>query len=387
MFLSVLAFVFGVPVGTLAATSGVFAIVFGLALQNTLSDVFSGIALNLGHAYAPGDWIVLPDGTEGRVIETNWRATHILTSTRNVVMLPNRFLSQLGLMNVSKPNERHRITVKVRFLPTATPAVVMDVMRIVLMSSNTILNDPPPYVAVKSQDAAAIEVDLVFAVADVEHRVTARNEIFDLVYRHSRSAGLPLALPSSSASIAMTRPRWRAEDDRRHTPMELIKAIPVLSALTDGEREMLAAKISVRTYRKDEIIVRQGETLPSLMIVRKGVIIRERQEGDGHPHEVSRLSPGDFFGETGLLAGLGEMSTLRAITEVAAYEVDQESFAPLLIERPEMAENIAAILSAGKPEIGESREPGHQNAYSKFALLGSIRKAFRLARTNARHHL
>ena len=46
---SALAFVFGVPVGTLIATSGVIAIALGLALQNTLGDVFSGIALNLGH--------------------------------------------------------------------------------------------------------------------------------------------------------------------------------------------------------------------------------------------------------------------------------------------------------------------------------------------------
>lgn len=385
VFLSVLAFVFAVPIGTLIATSGVFAIVLGLALQNTLSDVFSGIALNLGHPYAPGDWIVLGDGTEGRVIETNWRATHILTSARNVVMLPNRFLSQLGLTNVSKPNERHRITVKVRIVPTTTPAVVLDVMRIVLMSSNTILKDPPPYVAVKGQDAAAIEVDLVFAVADVEQRVTSRNEILDLVFRHSRSAGLLLAQPSS-ASIAMTRSLRRVEDDPRHTPIDLIKAIPVFSALTDREREMLVSKISVRTYRKGEIIVREGETLPSLMIVRKGVIVRKRQEGDGHMQEVSHLSPGDFIGETGLLAGFGEMSTLRAMTDVVAYEVDQESFAPLLIERPEVADSIAAILSAGMQATGESGKPA-KSAHSKFALLKSIQKVFSLNRPNARHHL
>jgi small-conductance mechanosensitive channel len=48
MLLAILAFVFAVPVGTLIAISGVLAIILGLALQNTLGDVFSGIALNLG---------------------------------------------------------------------------------------------------------------------------------------------------------------------------------------------------------------------------------------------------------------------------------------------------------------------------------------------------
>src|SRR6201986_417367 len=66
-FLSVVAYVFSAPVGTLIATSGVFAIILGLALKSTLSDVFSGFALNLSRAYEVGDWIVLNDGIEGRV--------------------------------------------------------------------------------------------------------------------------------------------------------------------------------------------------------------------------------------------------------------------------------------------------------------------------------
>ena len=44
--LSVVAYVFNAPIGTLIATSGVFAIILGLAMQSTLADVFSGIALN-----------------------------------------------------------------------------------------------------------------------------------------------------------------------------------------------------------------------------------------------------------------------------------------------------------------------------------------------------
>jgi small-conductance mechanosensitive channel len=49
--LSILTFVFGVPIGTLVATSGLIAIILGLALQNTLGDVFSGLALSLGRPY------------------------------------------------------------------------------------------------------------------------------------------------------------------------------------------------------------------------------------------------------------------------------------------------------------------------------------------------
>ena len=65
--LSVLAFVFDFAIGTLLATSGVLAIILGLALQSTLNDLFSGLALTLGRPYEIGDWIILTDGTEGRV--------------------------------------------------------------------------------------------------------------------------------------------------------------------------------------------------------------------------------------------------------------------------------------------------------------------------------
>ncbi|TIP76675.1 MAG: cyclic nucleotide-binding domain-containing protein, partial [Mesorhizobium sp.] len=59
------------------------------------------------------------------------------------------------------------------------------------------------------------------------------------------------------------------------TPIKLINAIPVFSALTDNEKEALAATVTVRPYRKGDIIARQGEMLPSLMIVRTGIIVRE----------------------------------------------------------------------------------------------------------------
>src|SRR3954470_6706881 len=102
--LSVVAYVFSAPVGTLIATSGVFAIILGLALQSTLADVFSGLALNLSKVYEVGDWIVLSDGTQGRVIETNWRGTSLLNGANDLVVLPNSSLAKAQVTNLSSPN-------------------------------------------------------------------------------------------------------------------------------------------------------------------------------------------------------------------------------------------------------------------------------------------
>ncbi|AZO69965.1 mechanosensitive ion channel family protein [Mesorhizobium sp. M1D.F.Ca.ET.043.01.1.1] len=373
--LSILAFVFAIPVGTLIATSGVFAIMLGLALQNTLSDLFSGVALTLGRPYVLGDWIVLSDGTEGRVVETNWRSTHLLTWAHNIVVLPNGFLAKLGLTNVSSPDEKHGLSLSFRLAPTKMPAIVVDVMRTALLSCDSILKEPPPVVAIKSLDARAIEVELLFHVADVHRRVQARNEIIDLVYRHVKSTGLLLAEPSSSISMSALSTGQTALPPRV-TPIGLIRAIPIFSALTEDEQQTLAATVSVRIYRKGDIIARQGEMLPSLMIVETGVIVRQRED-HARLEEIGHLAPGDFFGETGLLAGLGEKSTLRAMSHVVVYEIDQATFAPLLHERPEMAEDLAAILATGMSTLDENDKPGEQHANSSSALLKAIETVFR----------
>ena len=199
--LSVIGFVFGMPVGTLVTTSGVIAVIFGLALQNTLGDVFSGIALTLGRAYALGDWVQLTDGTEGRVIETNWRSTNLLTVAHNVVVLPNSILAKQGVTNLSRPDETHQIAVRVRIAATQRPLFVEEVMRSVLQASVLILKNPPPVVAVKAIDAIAIEVELQFRVDNVAIRTPAKNEIVDLLHDQCRVSGLSLAMPAESLAF------------------------------------------------------------------------------------------------------------------------------------------------------------------------------------------
>lgn len=201
--LSILGFVFKAPIGTLVATSGVVAIIFGLALQNTLGDVFSGIALTLGRPFVIGDWIVLGDGTEGRVIENNWRSTFLLTGAHNVVVLPNSALAKVGVTNLSRPDETHQITLLIRLAASHSPQLVEEAMRTALQRCTCIVQDPPPIVALKGIDAVAIETELQFRVTSPANRTPARNEVIDLVHNHCRERGLSLAMPPESYLYAL----------------------------------------------------------------------------------------------------------------------------------------------------------------------------------------
>ena len=74
------------------------------------------------------------------------------------------------------------------------------------------------------------------------------------------------------------------------------------------------------------------------------MLVVSRHEDDREV-ELSRLSPGDYFGEDGLFTGAGETGTMRALTFVVVYEVGQAALAKLMHDRPSIADEISVTLS------------------------------------------
>jgi small-conductance mechanosensitive channel len=375
--LSVLAYVFNVPVGTLIATSGVFAIILGLALQNTLADVFAGIALNLSRAYKVGDWIVLSDGPQGRVVETNWRGTNLLNAANDLVVLPNSSLAKAQVTNLSSPNRSHGVNLRVRMMPTMTPSAISAVMRNVLLSSNAILSIPEPTVEIKSLDAQAIEFELAFRVRDFASASAARNEVYDLIYRHARAAGLALAQPKEAAGVSAGLSQPAAPAAAKATALRLLDALPLLASLTEGERQALAETMTRKTYRKGEVLVKEGSSLSSLVIIRTGVVGISCDSEEGQL-ELRRLAPGDYFGESSLVPIASETATFRALTFTVVYEVGQAALARLMQDRPSIADEIRQTLSQ-HAKAGASGAPGDRGAAdvpSISALVSRMRQMF-----------
>jgi CRP-like cAMP-binding protein len=195
--------------------------------------------------------------------------------------------------------------------------------------------------------------------------------VIDLFYRHCKSTGLLLAMPPSAIASMNELPTEEGAKPPEITPLGLIEAIPIFSGLTKSEKGRLAQSSAVREYQKNDIIVLEGQMLPSMMIIRAGIVAMWHDE-----HEQKRLSPGDFFGETGLLVGMGEVCTLRALTHVTVYEIDQQSFAPLLDARPAIAEEIAARLSARVDYLRHLPLATIKQERSARAFLKAIRTIF-----------
>jgi len=374
--LSIMAYVFSAPVGTLIATSGVFAIILGLALQSTLADVFSGIALNFSKPYEVGDWVVLGEGLEGRVVETNWRATHLLNGTNDLVVVPNSVLAKAKLTNLSSPNRSHGVKLRIRIVPTSAPSAVCDVLEAALLSSNSIMTAPAPLMEIKSLDAHAIEFELSFRVRDFAASAAARHEVYDLIYRHARSAGMQLAPPAEAPVPVAGQTLLPAAAAPRTTAMRLLDAVPLFASLTEAEKEALAGTMTRKAYRKGEVLVEQGAQLDALMVIRSGVVAVMCNKGNGEA-ELERLAPGDYFGEGGLFTGSGATGAVRALTATVVYEVGQAALGTLMRDRPSMADEISVTLSrrtkVGSTETGQGDADGPR---SVAWLVGRIRELF-----------
>jgi small-conductance mechanosensitive channel/CRP-like cAMP-binding protein len=371
--LSIIAFVFDLPVRTLIATSGVFAIVLGLALQSTLNDVFSGIALNLGRPYSVGDWIDVEGGVRGQVVETNWRSTHLLNDTNDLIIVPNSALAKATLTNLTANDAVHGSTVLIRVRSTRSPAVIEETMRTVLLSANSILKSPAPSVLVTGLDGTAVEVELSFKVSNLGQTGIAKNEIFDLVYRHARAAGIQLSNGADGAlDPSLTDPATKHPG----TPWRLLTSIPLFAALTEDEMETVANSMERLTFKKAVVIAPQDASMTSLMIVRSGVVAIERESDLGR-EELTRLAPGDLFGERGVLMGAPEPATMRALTFVVVYEISKEHLACVMRDRPALVDELSQLL-AKRVETEEHLRADDQSATGRHpvSLAARIRHLF-----------
>ncbi|WP_413291474.1 mechanosensitive ion channel family protein [Bdellovibrio sp. HCB337] len=96
--------VFGLDLGPLMATSAAFSIVLGLALQDTLGNLFAGISLQIDKSYEIGDWLEVVQGVQratGQVKEISWRSTILVGFSDEEITLPNRTMANAQISNFS----------------------------------------------------------------------------------------------------------------------------------------------------------------------------------------------------------------------------------------------------------------------------------------------
>jgi small-conductance mechanosensitive channel len=338
---AIIAYVFDLPIQGLLATSGAIAIILGLALQSTLSDVFSGIVLNFSRPYRPGDWISIDGATDGRVIEMNWRATHVLTAKRDLAIVPNSAIAKAKIVNASSPSGIHGMTVTIQLDAKASPASGAEILERAVLNTRLILATPAPSIMVKSITATCIEYDVTFFVEELAQASRAQNELFDLISRHLAVSGIELA-------STQNQPYWVSPADAgakaRTAPERALGLVEIFASLTEEERWSLAEKLKPKTYDRGEALLEPGTVLRSLFIIGAGVLSLTRVSSEGEI-ELLRLGPGDHYGEIGLLTGAAAVGKISALAPATVYELAKDDLAPILEARPPVAHELCRALA------------------------------------------
>ena len=204
-FVGIMDGVFKQPLSGVLATSGVLAIVLGLALQSTLADVFSGLAINIDRAFAAGDWVAVPDRIEGQIIEVNWRTTRIRTSTNDMIVIPNSVIAKAVVTNHSRLNAPYTCTLRVDVDHAVPPGRIIEALqRAASLSPGVASGTTPTAHACRFVDAV-IEYELSFACEAYTLVSATQSQVVQHIAEALQHLGVRVGAPAMKIEIPRER--------------------------------------------------------------------------------------------------------------------------------------------------------------------------------------
>jgi small-conductance mechanosensitive channel/CRP-like cAMP-binding protein len=373
--LAMMGFVFGWPLQGLLATSGIIAIVLGLALQSTLSDLFSGISLTIEKPYQLGDDILLEGGIEGQVVEVNWRSTHLRNGANDRVVIPNSAIAKMRIQNHSAGTKRYSGTLSVMVDSRNEVDVTKELLRQAAMTCSKILKQPPTTVTATDIKGDRITYDVSFNIATFNDAGEAKSQLISQIYKRARPVGAkqPQVESSPAGQVFIASPLLFFPET------ELLDHLRFFDPLSLPEKTGLAAKMARHHFQAGEKLLTQGEKNDAIHFVFMGVIQVTHQLTDGRTLEVNKLGPGDTFGQISILTGTPSTVTFNAMTSGLLLQLKAEDLKPVLEARPELAEELCHYVSQMQEFLASfERTALRPVAAQQHDLIWRVKSFFRL---------
>jgi small-conductance mechanosensitive channel/CRP-like cAMP-binding protein len=360
------AYVLQLPVGGLLATSGAMAVIFGLAVQSTLADAFSGIVLNATQPFSPGDTIAI-GAVEGEVIESNWRATTLLNDEGCLVVVPHSTAAKADIVNQSRPSHFHGMKVMFRVSSAVRPALVLSALHDALAATVGVLEAPPPTVSAKTVRRHHVEYEVVYFVATRAKRSPTRNELIDQAHRHLGAHGVDLE-HVNDGPISSGSPMW------------LLHGLDMFDSLSAEDLSSLCSALIREEHLVGATIYQAGgetgDVPKALYIVASGVAIVWAKLG-GREIEMGRLSPGEAMGRVGILTGYSNDVRLEALTHVTTYRLPREALTPILQANPQVVQRMVDWLAAYRSRAASTLDAIPEQMDGKAGLASRLIEGMR----------
>jgi small-conductance mechanosensitive channel/CRP-like cAMP-binding protein len=374
----------GIEPSSILTTSALLTAVIGLSLQETLGNLFAGLALQVQSPFEVGDWIQFGEGkgTVGKVLEVNWRATRVVTLDEVEVIVPNGQLGKTAITNYSKPSPQIRrniyVTVDARTPPRKAQRVIADAIR----GSWGVLDEPPPSVVTIDFTDAGIQLWVRFWTDQFHKWGIVEGEVRDRIWYALAREDIAISWPTREIFVHEVndeaREKARASKSAQH--LTALRAVDFLAAIPATELEKLSRSAEAHLYAEGEVIVRKGDTADDMYIVRTGQVSVMMTNGNGaQKREVAALGPGKFFGEMALMTGEPRTADVVAKTDAELLVITHGSFQATLAAHPELAETVSRVIAERQAKLTEvsSKAPEKEAIEERTSvLLGKIKSFF-----------
>jgi len=330
---------------------GVGSIVIGLALQEPLGNIVSGLMLLTERPLGIGDWVVA-DGTTGRVIEINWRSVHIETVLHEMRIIPNVALYKNSFSNLSRPTDQWTDTYDMGFSYDHPPNVVKRAMLGILESTPGVLRQPPPAVHTVGYGDFSITYRLYFTVGSYGDVLPVRDAIITRIWYVARREGLqipfPIAMEYRPHESPSPPPPSVEEVLERFPRYRLVRQAMLEAAADTREADAAGGTAGARVvaFASGEEMQPFGDTIPDFVLIATGKATLLAADAEGRPVRIAELGPGDFYGEATISAGRPSEFRVVAATDVTVVAFDAARLSAHLQRSSGLAAEVGDALES-----------------------------------------
>lgn len=325
----------GVNIGHLLTTSAILSVVVGLALQDTLGNLFSGIALNIAKPYEIGDWVEL-DKQVGKIVKIDWRSTVILTPEGNQLIYPNSHIAKIQILNFTSPNKLTRREIEVGTHYSHPPAIVRKILIEAASDTGGVLAKPEPIAWLDKFNDSSINYKLEVWIDDFSMRDFIESDVKDKIWYKFKRENIKIPYPIRDVFIHEVKDEYFSIEDI----VKLLKGIDFFVGIDDDELKLIASGVKVETFTKDEVIFCQGDIGGEFYFIKSGEVLIEAVNEKGEIYISKTLFTGNFFGEMAVLTGEKRTASVKAACDTVLIVIDKHN-----LEKIIKNENIAQTIS------------------------------------------
>ncbi len=352
----------------LLITSAVGAVVIGFALQDTLGNLFAGLAIQIEKPFRVGHWLHV-SGRDGQVQEITWRATKLRTKDGEFLIVPNSVIAKEPLLNYSEPTIANRVSVEVGASYLTPPNDVKRAILEAIANAPLAMPSPEPQVTIKSFGGSSIDYLVLFWIGDYgrdrEAKDQVRTNLWYTFRRHNIEIPWPIQVQFERQELAL-----RSEPDVARAA-DRLGTVDLFATLTPETRRTLATASEEHMFAAGEAIVRHNAPGDSMFVVLRG---RVRVTIEPSGQEVATIPAGGFFGEMSMLTGDPRTATVRATEDSLVLEIGAPAFKELAVANPDLLEHITSLIHSRQAGLEEARatavasapRPGRQTLLARM---------------------